>query len=218
MMSADEQLAMHVTNTGSQRSHNCTCGSNCTCGDNCQCGSGNDLDLLEEKERQDRIAHGADPILLGKLHKVQQELTHQPNAMLASLNSTAGIVKEKAQVFINNVDTESLKKGAQSAVNTTTSTFENLMSKVDTAAIKETAFEWTHATTDAISSLTGGVMHRASEYMEVAKEKLGMGEPSITALEEKERLRRMSDKIDPMMDARKHRVEDELLQNVKTAN
>jgi len=74
--------------------HGCACGSSCTCGKNCTCGPSETLEAeiydfslssraspefieAEEKERQERIASGVDPLVYGKLFRCQTELMHR---------------------------------------------------------------------------------------------------------------------------------------------
>ena len=45
-----------------------------------------------------------------------------------------------------------------------------------------------------------------------------MGNPSTSAMEEKERIRRMNEKVDPVVEGKKHRVEAELLKTVHPSN
>lgn len=76
--------------------------------------------------------------------------------------------------------------------------------------IKETTLTW-----------SSYLKHNAKSFYAVARDSLGMNTSSlsyITKEEEKERTRKMSEKIDPMMDARKRRVEEELLTSIKIAS
>jgi len=51
------------------------------------------------------------------------------------------------------------------------------------------------------------------------KDKFHMsGDPSTVAAEEKERTRRMLEKVDPLIEGKKHRMEDQLLMEVKLVN
>jgi len=81
--------------------HGCACGSNCTCGTSCTCGPSDfkDAELYdfsfrrvpaeiiewEEKERQERISDGVNPLLYAKLFRCQTELMHR-NVPLSLLN------------------------------------------------------------------------------------------------------------------------------------
>jgi hypothetical protein len=69
-------------------------------------------------------------------------------------------------------------------------------------------------------SLMGSMIGKASHIIEAAKDKFGYPSPSsiafVTKAEEKERIRRMNEGVDPMFDARKRAVESELLHKVKS--
>jgi len=210
--------------------HDCPCGSNCSCA-NCTCGSTKDnnfqeaekvnisfprtsnyeLDQIENKEREERVSHGVDPILMGKHHKLQDELlasnTTTTTTTLPTLPSSSTI-SHAAEV---------VKDKASHLMSSTTETASHLMSSTT-----ETASHLMSSTTETVSHLTGNMMGKMSEYVEVAKEKIGMADPttiaSITRAEEAERVRRMNEKVDPIIEGKKHRVETELLKNVKTSN
>eukprot|EP01114_Cavostelium_apophysatum_P008836 TRINITY_DN216_c0_g1_i1.p1 TRINITY_DN216_c0_g1~~TRINITY_DN216_c0_g1_i1.p1 ORF type:complete len:228 (+),score=71.72 TRINITY_DN216_c0_g1_i1:99-782(+) len=208
----------------------CTCGTDCTCGshgdDMAQYKGGmpkevrTDLVNLEEKERQERMTTGVDPMTLGNIAKVNQEvLSHgTPTGVVATGAATLNQAKEKAQDLAHNINTEAIKSNAaaaysttvnvaSSAYNTTVNAASSVLNKVDTEAVKEKAANWGAAAAEAI--------HNAVDF---TKEKLGMESKnlSIDAMEEKERARRMSDSgVDPLIEAKQHRVQEELLENVK---
>jgi len=215
--------------------HDCPCGSNCTC-TNCTCGSTKDnnfqgaekvnisfprssnyeLDQLEDKERQERLSHGVDPVLMGKHHKIQDEL-------LLATNTTTTIPTLPSSSTISHA-AEVVKDKAVHLMSSTTETASHLMSSTTETAshLMTSTTETASGLTETLSNLTGNMMGKMSEYVEVAKEKIGMTDPSsiasINRAEEAERARRMNEKVDPIMEGKKHRVESELLKNVKTSN
>eukprot|EP01114_Cavostelium_apophysatum_P010894 TRINITY_DN2503_c0_g1_i1.p1 TRINITY_DN2503_c0_g1~~TRINITY_DN2503_c0_g1_i1.p1 ORF type:complete len:166 (-),score=48.64 TRINITY_DN2503_c0_g1_i1:60-557(-) len=86
----------------------------------------------------------------------------------------------------------------------------------------DTASSWTHVASEQVGGVTRSLFGKAQDLVEAAKERLGFqGDvgsiSSINKAEEAERLRRANEKVDPKMQARKHRVEDELLQTVRPA-
>jgi len=172
-----------------------------------------DLQLLEERERQDRIAQGVDPLLLGKHHKMQTELLSQnPSTILpgsASISQTTVLITEKASELLHDSAAKASTIMHDSAAKASTM-MHNTSESIRSSGIVQN-------TTETISNVTSSMMGKVNEYVEVAKEKMGMAPIDISSMasEEKERLRRMNETVDPMVEARKHRVEDELLQNVK---
>jgi len=139
-----------------------------------------------EHERTEQIRAGADPILLGKWHRVQHAF------MKDYLHpSTVMPLIEKADEVLTHASSNLLDSSAEIAVEVTTGishVFENISGKVHS-------------------------------LVETAKDKFGVVDPTTTAgvtrLEEKERARRMHEKHDPYIEARKRRFEDELLTTVK---
>jgi len=81
------------------------------------------------------------------------------------------------------------------------------------SSINETVSNISQKANQLIDSLKG----KANVLVESAKEKVGIS-GDIKFQEEKERLRRMNQKVDPMIGAQKHKVENELLQTVKASN
>jgi len=77
--------------------------------------------------------------------------------------------------------------------------------------LKGKAQEWSEKVAETTKSFVGS-----------AKDKFGLQDPaalaSIIKAEEKERIRRMNEKVDPSIEASKHKMENELLQKVKSVN
>lgn len=78
-------------------------------------------------------------------------------------------------------------------------------------SIKATTWTWS-------SYLKENVLNKTKNIYSQAKEGLGYYDISSIKSEERERVRKMNEKVDPMIDARKRRVEEELLHAVKSAN
>jgi len=137
-----------------------------------------DIIKLEEQERLERMSKGVDPILLGKHHRVQEEIVHSSRSLTGKVSASSSLEHAKE-------------------------------------ALKDTASVWSIYTTEKVGTL----MEKASCWVDAAKDKLGfVGDASTFASEEKERLRRVNLKVDPLIEGRKHRMEDELLQKIKVSN
>jgi len=135
-----------------------------------------DIIQLEEDERMDRIQRGVDPILFGKVYRVQQSLIH-------NMSSVSWQAKHL---------------------------------RMD--AVKPIQENWKRLATDMERLIDEGV-----HFVNTKADKLGLQNKGslvhIIAEEEKERIRRIhNNSIDKMADARRRRVEDELMQTVKLVN
>jgi len=134
----------------------------------------------EAEERQWRIERGVDPILYGKIHRVQQEL-------IRNWNSVSWQLKGKANEW---------SKPIQSNWHLLAGDMERLIDQ---------GINFMQSTADKLT------------------ESVGLSEkPSLWGIkrqEEKERERRMKDtQVDKMVEARRRRVEDELMQTIKPVN
>jgi len=168
------------------------------------------IDELEEEERKWRISRKVDPVLFGKWHQIQSELKSfnwgwRFKSNFPSLSVVKDVAAEKAHGW-----TEFTTHTLSNLTHSTTDTISNLSHSL------------THATSEKIGNLTHTVLDKAYEFVEVAKDKLGMSDPSsiasINKAEEHERLRRINDSgIDPVLDGHKRKVEDELLHRITKA-
>jgi len=185
-----------------------------------------ELEKLEQQEREDRINHGVDPILMGKHYRVQDELVSTTGTSSQLMTqATDALSKAKIAVVDSMPSKEQLVHAKDVVVDSMPSREQMVQAKntvVDSMPSKEQVVHAKDVVVGTASTITENIMNKASEYLEVAKEKLGMVDPStlsVTVMEEKERARRMSEGgVDPMTDARKHRVEAELLETVKSTN
>jgi len=149
--------------------------------------SSSETTQLEEKERSRRIASGVNPLVYGKYFQIHKELLDtNGNWFWTSLPTT----------------------GMKEVTSTLTDSAEHL---------KEVAIEKTESFSTTFSHLKDSLRDSTTHIVELARDSLGLNPSSlksVTRAEEKERSRRMEDKVDPMIDARKRRVEEQLLKTV----
>jgi len=175
---------------------------------------------LEDSERADRMKRTVDPLWMSKWHGVQTEL----------LSDTKGIS------FLNNAKASfTSTKFALREIPKNIS--EKVSSYVDYATEKYKEFdhaqqEWTVETNVKVNKMMGNLNASAEEITERAEDFsvnmnalvtdvqdrfTGLDVSSIAA-EEKERARRVNEKVDPLVEGRKHRVEDQLVHSIKLVN
>jgi len=140
-----------------------------------------DIITAEEEERTRRMSEGADPMLLAKQHKVEQELVKKvpggPHTLTGKAMEAKDALMEKAQPMTDKL-----------------------------VGFKDTVME----------KASGLVQTVKDSYYKVPSDQCTTW-TEVNKAEETERTRRMSDPVNPLVLARKHRVESELLSTVKPA-
>jgi len=148
------------------------------------------IDQLEH-ERREQIRLGVNPILFGKWHRVQAEFMEKVNHH--NILSDVAPAIDKAEKVLSDASGKVLDSSAEIAAEVGS----------------------------GFSNVLGNISQKVHNLVESAKDTLGIIDPTttigITKLEEKERHRRMNEKHEPLMEARKKRFEDELLTTIKLA-
>jgi len=249
--------------------HGCACGSSCTCQSSCTCGASDFKDAeiyeyslprrvsaefieLEEKERQERIAAGVNPMLYARIFRCQVELMHRhvPTSLLNDARSGVLSMKASSRGFASSFSNKF------SGLRTSFANFAN--SWLESAKEKEAELEArakpiindldarsqefavaTNQKVEALKSSSTGLAQdagnklgdiklslresaefvgdRASGSFEDLKNKLNLNvDPSSRIAEERERARRMNEKVDPLVAARMGPVQRELIQTVSS--
>jgi len=152
---------------------------------------------MEESERIYRMNKGVDAVLYGKW-----------NAILSAPTSLSlrpiPIVAKKVLPFVTQAKDTLVEK---------TSEIVDMASGI-VHDVKQSSW------TGYFGTLAHSMADKTHHLVDIAKESVGIVDPaSIAAInkaEEAERLRRMNEKVDPMLTARLNRVQDELLRSVKS--
>jgi len=194
--------------------------------------------LLEEEERKRRMEFKVDPIMYGKLNQVHAELKAvQPTFFAKKLSGMTETIKEKAvaatetiketvaEVSANILETsesmkettieakEGLRDSASSALGRVWEATGSFVGKVQQA--EESLAQSILFGFEAIEGKVQDVVHVAKDSLLGASDHVHASTWSeVTKAEEAERARRMNIKIDPLIEARKHKVEREILQAV----
>jgi len=151
-----------------------------------------DIIAMEEEERKDRMERKVDPMFMCKLAQVQKELLIKrlPYKVMYEAKST-------------------LTHSAKGMDNLSTNFSVEVNNKVA---------DYKQELTDSAHNLAGRMHTKVHEVINMAKEKIHRGDISSIASGEKERSRKMSETVDPMVESRRHAVETELLQTIKMVN
>jgi len=178
---------------------------------------------MEELARSERIAQGVDPILFGKWHRIGQELQYTRWNLIVepALERASELAESAKDIAISTKESVAqFSEDLTEAVGEAFTGRSNLTGGLATGVVQSLP-DVSHAVTGLFGSISGlahKVVESTTHVVDVAKDKLGYHvDLSSMAAEEKERTRRMNDSfVDPMVEARKRRVEEELLQNVKS--
>jgi len=205
---------------------------------------------MEEKERQDRISRGVDPILYAKIFRCQTELMHRhfPTSWLndarargLSLKGTslnvASSISEKLSALPSQISAMAHNlfdsvKGKEAELEARAKPIIDHMdarSLEFSLAANQKVEDWkwaSHGIAQDANKKVDGLKESLRESAEFVGEKTSVVvedvmtklnlsvDPSSRAAEEKERVRRMNEKLDPMTAARLGRVQAELVQTV----
>jgi len=202
-----------------------------------------DILELEEREREERISAGVDPMMMARVFRCQTELMHKhiPTSWMndARANLSRGYfhtkegAKEKASDFGEKMTDfkDRVVTAAKDTGHKIETKVKDLLDKSDELSQKF-ASETNKKVDEMKKSLQSSARDVdnaqrefsvqtnsiASDLTDKIKEKYN-GEPtSVDSLEEKERARRINEKIDPVIEGKRHRVESELLAQVKPVN
>jgi len=135
-----------------------------------------------------------------KLSAVRERASSITQSIIENVKETSQMVMEKIGEVAKDID----RAQEEFAVNTNNS-FNKMVQSItsSTNQVVEKSSEFSVATNELVEDVT---------------DKINGVDISSAAAEEKERLRRANEKIDPIVEGRKHRVEDELLHTVKSVN
>lgn len=147
---------------------------------------------------------------------VNENIESAKTVVSENIQSAKEIVNEKTANLQETVK-EKVEDIQEGSIGWTKYTFDTLES------LKENLVEKSVHLKDSIiessSHLKEDLLERSTHLVEVAKESIGLAtvDPSSIKAEEIEKARRINEKVEPMFDARKRRVEEELLGLVKSS-
>jgi len=198
-----------------------------------------ELIWAQETERLERMNGKVDPIVMGHMFKCQTEMMHKHFG--TTLYNDARASANNARLSFNDAATSAAGK-MSSASDRASSFTHNLVESTKEAyvAIKDKLIE-TYKDMDraqeqfsvdtnnsikrhrrSLSSSVEEIMEKSKEFSVSTNSLFGDIKDNMTGLdissaaaEEKERVRRMNEKIDPIVEGKKHRVEEELLSSIK---
>lgn len=164
----------------------------------------------EEQERLERTRRGMDPILMGKWHRIQKEFMLNKLGLMWSEPHPSKVMERAEHV-------------KETVVETAAEVKEAVVESIHHA--EEVMHESFTETSSILSGLATGLAHSvastSSYLVGSVKDTLGLYEKgsikAINALEEKERMSRLNQKHDPIVEARKRHVELELMNAIKPA-
>jgi len=183
-----------------------------------------ELNALEEQARKEKLAPTIfDPIQVGKQHQVQEELL-EVTAVSTALTNVQEVVTDQA-IHAKEVlqeKTQQAKEVVQEKAHETKEQVEHAKDRVvenlnyAKNIVVNSAIYAKDVIVDATSAVTHSIptQEQVQKAVEIALEKVGLGDgTSLEAVhnaEEKERVRRMSQEVDPLVAAKIHHVQDEL--------
>jgi len=197
----------------------------------------------EEAERQDRMKTGVNALAYGKLFRCQIELMHKriPSylfdksksgilsvtdsspSLASSMKSITDMVSRMAVSLFDKKD--HLERSVEPVMHTLEDKAEKFAVETNDTLrmIKKYTTDRSH---DAIQGLekSAHLVRVKSNDFAVATNALAADimdnftDMDVNALEEKERTHRLNQTVDPLVEGRKHRVENELLHSVKLVN
>jgi len=165
----------------------------------------------------------------GKMHQVGEVISNFTHRIVESVKEKEAELEIRVKPIIENFDHQALEFSL--ATNKRFAEWTHKSSDIAHDVIEaehEVALAAHHKVNKFAESLkesgkevrakAADISASASDIVSDMKDKFTGIDISSIAAEEKERSRRMSEKIDPLVDGRKHRMEDELLQNIKPVN
>jgi len=182
------------------------------------------LAVLEEAERSERMNVKVDPVLMANRLKVQDELLRKNFGKTMSNNFSASMTRGKYNLRESSKDfSEKVSDFVDSARGKMTDVYNQIDKAQEDFAVQTN--EGAKKFMDSLNKSSEAIGRQSTEFSVQAnnlaqdiKDAFTGVDMSSAAAEEKERLRRMNEKIDPVVEGRKHRVEGELLSSVKLVN
>jgi len=178
-------------------------------------------DLLKsiEEERQYRIQNAPNPMMMLRMFRVQTELMHRniPTSLLN--NARAGLVNSKVALSNGIALAQDQLESTQHVLSQSWKEFDEKQVNFSVTVNKKSN-ELKESMKDGLNYTVEKITDTVSGAVEFVKEKVNLPTTDISSMasEEKERVRRMSITVDPIVEGRRHRVEAELLSTVKAAN
>jgi len=184
---------------------------------------------MEELARLERTIYGVDPIVYGRWNRLSEEFRHS----VFYDSSLYGYVEQKATSLYDSAKNiasstkETVSEFSEDVTDALGDAFSGSLTGISTSSLTGgLASGLTHSIPNDVSGAMTGFFGTIGElahsladstnsFVESTKDRLGyISDPSSIAAEEKERTRRMNNSfVDPMIEARKRRVEEELLHN-----
>lgn len=165
----------------------------------------------------------------GKMHHIGDIISSFAQHLIESVKSKEAELEARAKPIIDNIDAHSL----EFSVATNKKIAEWKMTSIDIGRsasdaqhdFSAAAHHKADTIKESLKESGENIREKATEFStsasdiyEEMKGKFGGFDSSLMAAEEKERARRMKEKIDPVLEGRKHRMESELLHTIKPVN